>query len=58
MRRAPLEAIGLMTIGIIVTAVAILPGLPEPAAWSLVLAGFGLVGAVLRRRTLTIEGET
>ena len=25
-------------------------GLPEPAAWSLMIAGFGLAGAALRRR--------
>jgi hypothetical protein len=26
------------------------PGVPEPAAWALMIAGFGLVGATLRRR--------
>lgn len=26
------------------------PGVPEPAAWMLMIAGFGLVGATLRRR--------
>lgn len=25
-------------------------GVPEPAAWAMMLAGFGLVGAVMRRR--------
>ncbi len=28
----------------------LLPGVPEPAAWALMLAGFGLVGATLRGR--------
>ncbi len=27
------------------------PGVPEPAAWALLIAGFGLVGAALRRRS-------
>jgi hypothetical protein len=27
---------------------------PEPAAWALMIAGFGLVGAALRRRTAAI----
>ena len=27
---------------------------PEPAAWSLLIAGFGLTGAALRRRTSTL----
>ena len=27
------------------------PGVPEPAAWAMMLAGFGLVGATLRRRS-------
>jgi len=26
------------------------PGVPEPAAWALMIAGFGLTGAALRRR--------
>jgi hypothetical protein len=29
-------------------------GVPEPAAWALMLGGFGLVGATLRRRRSTI----
>lgn len=28
------------------------PGVPEPATWGLMIAGFGLVGASLRRRSL------
>ena len=31
---------------------------PEPAAWSLMIAGFGLIGAALRRRTLSDQGAT
>jgi hypothetical protein len=27
------------------------PGVPEPASWALMIAGFGLVGAAMRRRT-------
>ena len=33
-----------------VTADRIAPGVPEPAAWSLMIAGFALTGAALRRR--------
>lgn len=29
------------------------PGIPEPATWALMLAGFGAVGVALRRRTRT-----
>lgn len=29
----------------------ITPGVPEPAMWTMLIAGFGLVGAALRRRT-------
>jgi hypothetical protein len=29
-----------------------LPGIPEPASWAMMIAGFGLVGAVMRRRRL------
>lgn len=27
------------------------PGVPEPSSWAMLLAGFGLVGAIARRRT-------
>jgi hypothetical protein len=30
------------------------PGVPEPATWALLLAGFGLVGVMARRRTATV----
>jgi hypothetical protein len=29
-------------------------GVPEPANWALLIAGFGLVGAAMRRRSLTV----
>jgi hypothetical protein len=29
-------------------------GVPEPAAWALMLAGFGMVGATLRRRAVAV----
>ena len=29
-------------------------GVPEPASWAMLLAGFGLVGAVSRRRAVTV----
>ena len=29
-------------------------GVPEPASWALLIAGFGLVGAVQRRRAVTV----
>ena len=31
-----------------------LTGVPEPASWALMIAGFGLVGAVLRRRVAVV----
>ena len=33
-------------------------GVPEPAAWSLMIGGFGLIGAALRRRVRTVQGAT
>ena len=30
------------------------PGVPEPATWAMLIAGFGLVGASMRRRRTTI----
>ena len=31
-------------------SIDLLPGVPEPNAWALMLVGFGLTGAALRRR--------
>ncbi|PZN93427.1 MAG: hypothetical protein DCF31_12685 [Alphaproteobacteria bacterium] len=30
------------------------PGVPEPAGWVMMIAGFGLVGAAMRRRALQV----
>ncbi len=30
------------------------PGIPEPASWAMLIAGFGLVGATLRRRRVAL----
>lgn len=30
------------------------PGVPEPATWAMLITGFGLIGAALRRRTAVI----
>lgn len=30
---------------------SIVPGVPEPATWAMLIAGFGLIGAVMRRRS-------
>ena len=34
--------------------VSVTPGVPEPAAWALMIAGFGLVGSALRRRAVAL----
>jgi PEP-CTERM motif len=34
---------------------SIIPGVPEPASWALMIAGFGLVGAGLRRRATKVS---
>ncbi|OYU15115.1 MAG: hypothetical protein CFE37_07835 [Alphaproteobacteria bacterium PA4] len=31
-------------------------GVPEPASWALLIAGFGLTGAVMRRRRVAVAG--
>ncbi len=36
----------------LVTSIAPASGVPEPATWALMIGGFGLAGAALRRRTL------
>jgi PEP-CTERM motif len=38
------------TGNLVIASVAIPGGVPEPANWALMLAGFGVVGAALRRR--------
>jgi len=37
-----------------VVKVDISGAVPEPAAWTLMIAGFGLVGGALRRRATTV----
>ncbi|WP_426165091.1 PEPxxWA-CTERM sorting domain-containing protein [Sandarakinorhabdus sp. DWP1-3-1] len=32
------------------------PGVPEPASWALLIAGFGLTGAAMRRRRVAVAG--
>jgi hypothetical protein len=39
--------------GVFFDSVSVKGGVPEPAAWSLMIAGFGFAGAALRRRKLT-----
>ena len=30
------------------------PGIPEPASWAMLIAGFGLTGAIARRRRTAV----
>jgi hypothetical protein len=30
------------------------PGVPEPASWAMLIAGFGLTGAAMRRRRIAV----
>jgi hypothetical protein len=34
---------------------ALSSGVPEPAAWATLLAGFGIIGAALRRRSVAVR---
>ena len=36
----------------------VMPGVPEPANWAMLIAGFGLTGAALRLRRATTAGRT
>lgn len=36
------------------SVLAVGPGVPEPATWAMMIAGFGLAGAAMRRRATTI----
>lgn len=37
------------------TAVEAAPGVPEPATWAMMIAGFGMVGSALRRSYATLQ---
>jgi hypothetical protein len=37
-----------------ITANGAVPGVPEPASWAMMIAGFGLAGAAARRRNLLV----
>lgn len=37
------------------TAVAVTPGVPEPATWALLIAGFGGIGVAMRRRRVAVR---
>ena len=38
----------------VITTIAPTPGIPEPASWAMMIAGFGLVGAAQRRRATAV----
>jgi hypothetical protein len=40
---------------LLITGLSATPGVPEPAAWALMIAGFGLVGGAVRRRTTRVS---
>ncbi len=44
-------------VGLIVFGGGTIAGVPEPAAWALMIGGFGLVGMRLRRRAAVARGE-
>ena len=42
------------TVRFTLTGGDISPGVPEPAAWAMLIAGFGLTGAAMRRRRVAV----
>jgi hypothetical protein len=40
-----------LSLNLLSSGVTITPSVPEPGSWALMLAGFGVVGALMRRRT-------
>ena len=41
-----------------VNSAQVVPGIPEPASWAMLIAGFGLVGAAARRRRIIAADAT
>lgn len=46
----PIGRFGMDASGMGIANVSLLPAVPEPTSWALLIAGFGLVGAAQRRR--------
>ena len=44
--------------GTITAAPANMSAAPEPSTWAMMIVGFGLTGALMRRRTASQQGET
>ena len=51
---ASVNAGGLQSYGNEITAVSLVGNAPEPMAWAMMLTGFALTGAALRRRSLAV----
>lgn len=51
----PAQSLSSTGVGITVTA---LPAVPEPSSWLLLIAGFGLTGAALRRQQMQVGAAT
>ncbi len=40
---------------VLASSLPMIPGLPEPSSWAMLLTGFGLTGALARRRRRRIQ---